>query len=246
MKFKFAAHGDSTVLESAVPFLYTCFFFSEEVDRLARELKMRLFRTSVKEDLNVRDVFGSLAENYVAKVRSFGGDSDGSEDPAAQLARQLNLIQIGIGSRPYVTKNNSGNNARSRSKVRRINNNHVVYNNNNNNSNGSVTYTHWQNRYHHQHQSGGGHRQRYGGRQYSHGGVGGGFSPQDYLNNPMFDRLHAHNRYWSRPSRDDGVVTLRPLSAIAKKSSSGHQRKGFSLQGHNPILGGRGGACKVL
>ena len=32
---------------------------------------MRLYRTSVKEDLNVKDVFQHLAENYVNKVKSF-------------------------------------------------------------------------------------------------------------------------------------------------------------------------------
>ena len=32
---------------------------------------MRLYRTSVKEDLNVSGVFQHLAENYVNKVKSF-------------------------------------------------------------------------------------------------------------------------------------------------------------------------------
>ena len=46
---------------------------SDEVERLSSELGMRLYRTSVKEDLNVGSVFQHLAENYVAKLRnSFG------------------------------------------------------------------------------------------------------------------------------------------------------------------------------
>ena len=44
--------------------------FSEEVDRLARECRMRLYRTSVKEDINVGGLFQHLAENYVNKLRS--------------------------------------------------------------------------------------------------------------------------------------------------------------------------------
>ena len=46
-------------------------FAREEVERLAKEFNMRLYRTSVKEDLNVDDVFQHLAENYVNKVKSF-------------------------------------------------------------------------------------------------------------------------------------------------------------------------------
>jgi hypothetical protein len=39
-----------------------------EAERLAAECNMRLYRTSVKEDLNVGSVFQHLAENYVNKV----------------------------------------------------------------------------------------------------------------------------------------------------------------------------------
>ena len=48
-------------------------FFSicrEEVDHLARECRMRLYRVSVKEDINVGGLFQHLAENYVNKLRS--------------------------------------------------------------------------------------------------------------------------------------------------------------------------------
>jgi len=41
-----------------------------DADKLAKECKMKLYRTSVKEDLNVAVVFQHLAENYVNKVRS--------------------------------------------------------------------------------------------------------------------------------------------------------------------------------
>ena len=39
-----------------------------EAERLAAEAGMRLYRTSVKDDLNVGSVFQHLAENYVNKV----------------------------------------------------------------------------------------------------------------------------------------------------------------------------------
>lgn len=43
------------------------------------------------------------------------------------------------------------------------------------------------------------------------------FSPTDYLNNPMFDTLHAR-RYWPSAGRDSGTITLRPLGNLAKKN----------------------------
>jgi len=43
---------------------------SQEAERLAQEARMKLYRTSVKEDLNVDLVFQHLAENYVKKIRS--------------------------------------------------------------------------------------------------------------------------------------------------------------------------------
>ena len=45
--------------------------FSDEVEWLAKELRMRLYRTSVKDDLNVGAVFRDLAESYVDKVNSY-------------------------------------------------------------------------------------------------------------------------------------------------------------------------------
>ena len=52
-----------------------CFvFFSQEVDRLCSELGMRLYRTSVKEDMGVSSVFQHLAEDYVSKIKSFNDE----------------------------------------------------------------------------------------------------------------------------------------------------------------------------
>lgn len=42
--------------------------YREEVETLARELHCRLYRTSVKEDLNVSQVFQYLAEKYLSQL----------------------------------------------------------------------------------------------------------------------------------------------------------------------------------
>lgn len=43
-------------------------FDRDEVETLARELHCRLYRTSVKEDLNVSQVFQYLAEKYLSQL----------------------------------------------------------------------------------------------------------------------------------------------------------------------------------
>ena len=42
--------------------------FRQEAETLSKECNMKLYRTSVKDDLNVGVVFQHLAENYVNKV----------------------------------------------------------------------------------------------------------------------------------------------------------------------------------
>ena len=42
--------------------------FRQEAEALSKECNMKLYRTSVKDDLNVGVVFQHLAENYVNKV----------------------------------------------------------------------------------------------------------------------------------------------------------------------------------
>lgn len=76
---------------------------SEEVENLARGYGMRLYRTSVKEDINICNVFQHLAENYVNQVRSggmfgFGGQVGIGGGPSS-------LIQIGGGQ---TTNGNGG------------------------------------------------------------------------------------------------------------------------------------------
>ncbi|EAX04477.1 RAB23, member RAS oncogene family, isoform CRA_b, partial [Homo sapiens] len=42
---------------------------NEEAEALAKRLKLRFYRTSVKEDLNVNEVFKYLAEKYLQKLK---------------------------------------------------------------------------------------------------------------------------------------------------------------------------------
>ena len=46
---------------------------SYEVEKMAAECRMKLYKTSVKEDLNVDLVFQHLSENYVKKVTRLKG-----------------------------------------------------------------------------------------------------------------------------------------------------------------------------
>ncbi len=228
-----------------------CCILREEVENLAKELKVRLFRTSVKEDLNVSNVFQHLADNYVSRVKncmlmedlghmSMNGKglcNGGSNGYELHLRHQP--VQIG-GSRPYVmpsantvtsaTANGYNNNVKGKKHF----------------GNGILTNAQSNNLY------GGFHRrnvpQQRNNRMLSTStssstssssssyGFVGGFSPQDYLNNPMFESLHSHQRrYWPSPSTDM-TITLRPLSQLAKRNVG---KKTFGSRGSIS-------ACKVL
>jgi len=58
-----------------------------DAERLAGEVGMRLYRTSVKEDLNVGSVFQHLAENYVNKVKSY--DMSGGSYQSLQIGQSF-------------------------------------------------------------------------------------------------------------------------------------------------------------
>ena len=60
-------HSFSSILNHSSP-------SRSEAEALSRELNMRLYRTSVKDDLNVSVVFQHLAENYVNKVGWVSGN----------------------------------------------------------------------------------------------------------------------------------------------------------------------------
>jgi hypothetical protein len=180
---------------------------------------MRLYRTSVKEDLNVTGVFQHLAENYVNKVKSYAEPNEAE-------------FQIGASSRSYSTSYVTNN---SRGPLYTTKQQQPSVSKNNNNNNG----------YHHKTTNGGyipsiysnpPHRPRVMStvdRRYYTGpnNYVSSFSPQDYLNNPMFDSLNHHRRYWPQ----DRTITLRPLTSKAKNGSALHRK----------MMAPRN-ACKVL
>jgi len=59
----------------------------EEADDLAKKLKVRFYRTSVKEDLNVNEVFKYLAEKHLEKLR---------KDQETEQEKPQNIKQIGL------------------------------------------------------------------------------------------------------------------------------------------------------
>jgi len=67
-----------------------------EAEKLATECRMKLYRTSVKEDLNVGVVFQHLAENYVNQARS------------SRAAEMMNPSSLNIGSSGGGTFGSSG------------------------------------------------------------------------------------------------------------------------------------------
>lgn len=48
----------------------------EEAEGLAKKLKLRFYRSSVKEDLNVKEVFGYLAERYIDRMNAAEPDNN--------------------------------------------------------------------------------------------------------------------------------------------------------------------------
>ena len=64
---------------------------SYETERIASDNRMKLYRTSVKEDLNVDLVFQHLAENYIKKVRSTDSIDSG-----------FHSLNIGVGVKLFL------------------------------------------------------------------------------------------------------------------------------------------------
>jgi len=158
-----------------------------EAERLASESNMLLYRTSVKEDLNVGTVFQHLAENYVNQVKSY--DVIDSSFPSFQIGSQRPAI---------IYQSHNGYNNNKRNKQVQVNNGNINHNNGytNGSRNGSLSS-----------RNGIVSNNRTGmmNRRFSNYA-----DPcTDYLNNPMFDSLHSNRRYWPGADR---TITLKPLS----------------------------------
>jgi len=232
---------------------------TEEVDRLAKEFRMRVYRTSVKEDINVGNVFQHLAENYVHQWRleqdlmrfDIGG-------PRSLMWPPQRHQQVGVASSSSGNSNTSGNTNRSSSASP---NEADSCNGSTASSNGSTGSV-----------AGPQHPQQQQQRHMSHSVSSSGYfsltdfgpppslrpsrsttsataaaaasnsvnsgylSPQDYLNNPMFDSLNNASRgpklSWTiGDGSGDRTITLKPLANVLnpkkrrKSTASSLQRK---------------------
>ena len=91
----------------------------EEVDRYAKANRMRVYRTSVKEDINVGNVFQHLAENYVQRIRmeqdvmrfDIGG---GPRSLSIQINGSNEVDRVCNGSTSSNSSNSSGSTGSSR------------------------------------------------------------------------------------------------------------------------------------
>lgn len=155
-----------------------------EAERLAAESGMRLYRTSVKDDLNVGSVFQHLAENYVNKVKSF----DVSDSP-------YHSLQIGQSHHHHQNNNHQHrhNNTNHHQQQRTVSGRQ--YSGLRKTTLDGTTATDYSGRI----------SLTPGRRRFSNYAC----DPcTDYLNNPMFDSLQHRSRYWTT----DKNITLRPFS----------------------------------
>ncbi|CAB4061222.1 RAB23 [Lepeophtheirus salmonis] len=82
--------------KTKIDLLHEARISADEVDRVVKDTKLRLYKTSVKEDLNVTTVFLRLAENYLNKYNS--------SDPRSRRS---------IGSNLSSNNNNNSNNKKN-------------------------------------------------------------------------------------------------------------------------------------
>ncbi|XP_032817587.1 ras-related protein Rab-23-like [Petromyzon marinus] len=84
--------GIPTVLvQNKIDLLDEAAVHSDEAEALARKLRLRFYRTSVKEDLNVNEVFKYIAEKYLMRVKQQRVEEQSR--PASKGSR--------IGSNPF-------------------------------------------------------------------------------------------------------------------------------------------------
>lgn len=82
----------------------------EEADELAKKLRLRFYRTSVKEDLNVNDVFMYLSERYLEMLQS----ADVEEPKSTQHKNVAGMFNT---ASPVNSSPSGNNNARSTQQV---------------------------------------------------------------------------------------------------------------------------------
>jgi hypothetical protein len=225
----------------------SCLYYREEVDRYAKENRMRVYRTSVKEDINVGNVFQHLAENYVQRIRM---EQDLMRFDIGGGPRSLS-IQIGGGTHEVNRVCNGSTSSNSSSSSDSSNRNFPIRKFASNASSGYFSLTNFGS-------VNNDHSDRHAlmslAPQYT--------TPQEYLKNPMFESLNNHKRLvWPSVigNSSDRTITLKPLNVLKRKKSKSslQKRLGFgnnsttnvlttNYQYPPPPLSGRSSACKVL
>ena len=213
---------------------------------------MRVYRTSVKEDINVGNVFQHLAENYVQRIR---------------MEQDFLRFDIG-GPKSLSIQINSGNHV-----VDRVCNGSTS--SNSSSSSDSSTGIFSKRKFSSNASSGYFSLTNFGAVNEDSGNDRHGLmsftpqshytTPQEYLNNPMFESLNNHKRLaWPSViggSGSDRTITLKPLNVLKRKKSKSSLQKRLGFGSHTatnnvvttnyqypppPPLTGRSNACKVL
>ena len=92
--------------------LYHFLFLSYEVEKFARNTGLKLFRTSVKENLNIARVFQFLSERHIESVSRWSTDdpSVNDHDFSFQIGQNTRDVRVRFAGFP-----DDGNNSNSQS-----------------------------------------------------------------------------------------------------------------------------------
>jgi Ras-related protein Rab-23 len=238
------------LVQNKIDLMHQSLVSTEEVDRYAKANRMRVYRTSVKEDINVGNVFQHLAENYVQRIRmeqdlmrfDIGG---GPRSLSIQINGNNEVDRVCNGSTSSNSSNSSGSTGSSRIFANR------KFSSNSSSGYFSLTNFGTGNNDHSDTRA----LMSYTPHQYT--------TPQEYLNNPMFESLNNHKRLgWPSVigNGSDRTITLKPLNVLKRKKSKTSLQKRLGLgigtsssnsfatnyQYPPPPLSGRSSTCKVL
>ena len=116
-------------------------FFSFEVEKFARNTGLQFFRTSVKENLNISQVFYHLAEKYVESISRW---SDEAPNAVYQIDSRQTEVRVRFAGLPNGddSDGSGGNNNYARLYFSRRKKNGVNNSNNNGNSGGQQQQHH--------------------------------------------------------------------------------------------------------
>ncbi|GAB6033335.1 Ras-protein Rab-23 [Chamberlinius hualienensis] len=98
----------------------------EEAESLAKRMRLRFYRTSVKEDLNVNEVFKYLCEKYLVQMNSYL-DNNGYEQKSVAPSMFTTPISPNRNTKKKKNKRNSGGTITLSASKNRTHNKKVVF-----------------------------------------------------------------------------------------------------------------------